>query len=257
MSKMDRVFKAIGKLNQQIKHCQRCPLSQTRTHSLCGEGSLHARILIVAQAPGENEDRQGVMFIGPSGQVLDELFAHAQINRNDLYMTNLIKCMLPKYRRPKPEEIDACSQYLEKEIDLINPSVVATLGYYATRYMFDRLDIQMPPKAEYHTILGKLFWNGNRKLFPLRHPAALLYDENRRGEMLEHYDRLKTLNADCKWYPLCPLKQHHDAGKLDSKWIELFCKGDWQSCVRFQMEENGQPHSDWLLPDGTMAPQTN
>ena len=84
-------------------------------------GARTARLIIVAQAPGVNEDREGKMFIGPSGKILDEILKEVNINRREIYMTNLIKCMLPKYRKPKQDEIEICSDYLDKEIELINP----------------------------------------------------------------------------------------------------------------------------------------
>lgn len=118
----------IEKFNKEIKKCSRCRLSETRINALCGEGNINAKLMLIAQAPGENEDREGKMFIGSSGKVLDELFKKANIDRKEIYMTNLIKCMLPKYRRPKQDEIEICSKYLDKEIALINPKTLVPLG---------------------------------------------------------------------------------------------------------------------------------
>ena len=95
----------IDELNKQIKECKRCRLSQTRINAICGEGNLNAKIMLIAQAPGEKEDRVGRMFVGPSGKVLEELLNKAGIKRDEIYMTNLIKCILPKYRKPKQDEI--------------------------------------------------------------------------------------------------------------------------------------------------------
>ena len=106
----------IQELNAEVKRCNECRLSETRINALCGEGNLDAKFMIIAQAPGENEDRDGEMFIGPSGKVLDELLRISDIDREELYMTNLVKCMLPKYRKPKQDEIDICSDYLDKAV---------------------------------------------------------------------------------------------------------------------------------------------
>ncbi|RLJ01274.1 MAG: uracil-DNA glycosylase, partial [Candidatus Aenigmatarchaeota archaeon] len=114
----------IDGLNKQIRECKRCGLSQTRINAICGEGNLNAKIMLIAQAPGEKEDRAGKMFVGPSGKVLDELLKSAGIKRHEIYMTNLIKCMLPKYRKPKEDEVKACSYYLDEEIKLINPKIL-------------------------------------------------------------------------------------------------------------------------------------
>lgn len=238
-------------LNREIRSCRGCRLAETRTHALCGEGNPKARLMLVAQAPGENEDREGKMFIGPSGRVLNELLKEAGIAREEVYMTNLVKCKLPGYRRPKPDEIQACSRYLDREIELINPAVIVPLGYYATRYIFEKYGLDLPAKPEFHQVYGQLLL-GERKVFPLQHPAALLYDESAREKMVRNYRKLKVLSRDCKWYPVCPMKWFYESGRLSRRWIELYCKGDWENCTRYQMEEKGEPHPDWMLPDGSL-----
>ena len=91
-------------LKQRIRECEKCRLWKTRINALPGEGNSNARVMLVAQAPGENEDRDGKMFIGPSGKKLDELLQEADVSRQEIYVTNLIKCMLPNYRKPKQDE---------------------------------------------------------------------------------------------------------------------------------------------------------
>ena len=238
-------------LNREIRSCRGCRLAETRTNALCGEGNLRARLMLVAQAPGENEDREGKMFIGPSGRVLNELLKEAGIAREEVYMTNLVKCKLPGYRRPKPDEIQACSRYLDREIELVNPAVIVPLGYYATRYIFEKYGLYLPAKSEFHQVYGRLLL-GERKVFPLQHPAALLYDESAREKLVKNYLKLKVLSRDCKWYSVCPMKWFYESGRLGRRWIELYCKGDWESCTRYQMEEKGEPHPDWMLPDGSL-----
>jgi len=108
-------------------------------NAICREGNLNAKIILIAQAPGEKEDKEnkeGRMFIGPSEKVLDELLNTAGIKRDEIYMTNLIKCMLSKCKKPKQDEIEACSYYLNEEIKLVNPEILVPLGYHATRYIF-------------------------------------------------------------------------------------------------------------------------
>ena len=242
----------IEKLNKKIKECNKCRLSETRINALCGEGNTNARLMIIAQAPGENEDREGRMFIGPSGKVLDELFEEASVDRKEIYMTNLVKCMLPKYRRPKQDEIKICSQYLDKEIELISPKLLVPLGYYATKYIFSKYDILLPSKLEFDGVYCRIFLYGNKKIFPLQHPAAILYNNSIKEKIVKNYCKLKVLLSDCKWYQMCPMKVFYEGGKLNKKWVELYCKGDWESCVRYQMEEKGQKHPDWMLPDGSI-----
>jgi uracil-DNA glycosylase family 4 len=241
----------IGELNKIIKECKRCRLSETRINAISGEGNLKAKIMLIAQAPGENEDREGKMFIGPSGKVLDELLRAAEISRQEIYMTNLIKCMLPKYRKPKQDVIKACSYYLDKEIELINPQVLVPLGYYATKYIFKKYYNLLLSKKEFSSVCGRLFLGRNNKILPLSHPASCLYNQDLKQDLIKSYKKLKVLSKDCKWYPVCPMKSFYEKGNLDKKYIELYCKGDWESCVRYQMEEKGEFHADWMLPDGT------
>lgn len=242
----------IEELNKEIRICEKCRLAGSRINVLCGEGKLNARLMLIAQAPGEYEDREGRMFIGPSGKVLDELLHAAGISREEIYMTNLLKCMLPKYRRPKQDEIIACSQYLAQEIEIINPQVLVPMGYYACKHLFEKYSISIPSRTDFAALTGKLIWQKNQKIFPLAHPAALLYKESLKKFLKRDYARLKVLKKDCKWYPLCPMKRFLENGKLKRKWIELYCKGDWESCIRYQMEERGEYHPDCMLPDGTI-----
>ena len=236
-------------LKQRIRGCKKCRLWETRINALPGEGNYDARVMLVAQAPGENEDREGRMFIGPSGKKLDELLQEADVSRQEIYVTNLVKCMLPKYRKPKQNEIQTCAQHLNEEIRLINPSVIATLGYYATNYIFNKFQIQQPNFSKKY---GNLFLADDRKILPLRHPAALLYNDSISEEMTENYRKLKTLMVECKWFPCCPMKRFYEEDRIPKRWIELYCKGDWKSCVRYHMEERGEPHPDWMLPDGSL-----
>jgi len=242
----------IEDLNSDIQKCRKCRLSETRQNVLCGEGNVNAKLMLIAQAPGENEDREGKMFIGPSGKVLDELLEKSTVDKKQIYMTNLIKCVIPKYRRPKQDEIEKCSVYLEKEIEIINPPVLVPLGYYATRHIFSKYDIAVPPKKELHTVFGTLYLTRGRKIFPLPHPAAVLYNNSIKKEIVEKYRKLKVLLTDCKWYPVCPMKRYYEGGYLQKEWIDRYCQGDWESCVRYQMEERGDFHPDWMLPDGSI-----
>jgi DNA polymerase len=186
--------KAIDELNTVMKGCTRCRLCRTRKNVLVGEGNLQARLMLIAQAPGENEDREGRMFIGPSGQVLDELLEEAGISRDEIYMTNLIKCKLPQNRKPKQDEIKACSRFLEQEIVLIDSEVIAPLGYYATRYLLSRYKLPIPKiRVEFSSCYGRIFRSRNQKIFPLPHPASLLYNQSLKPVIVEQYKRLKAI----------------------------------------------------------------
>jgi len=181
----------IKDLNEEIRTCSKCRLSETRTYALCGEGNLNAKLIIIAQAPGETEDREGKMFIGPSGKVFDELLMMVGIDRKRIYITNLIKCMLPKYRKPKLDEIETCVQYLDKELELINPVIISTLGYFTARYIFEKYNIAS--ELDFPEVCGKIFMSRNKKFVPLQHPTALLFNDSLRDELFEEYKVMKRL----------------------------------------------------------------
>lgn len=183
-------------LNKEIRKCKKCSLAETRINAICGEGNPHAKLILIAQAPGETEDREGRMFIGPSGKVLDKLLAWINIDRQEIYMTNLVKCMLPKYRRPKSEEIKICSQYLDREIELINSRILASLGYYASRYIFEKYYLPLPFKKEFREVYGKVFDAGNKKIIPLQHPAAVLHNSSLEDPMVRNYRKMQVLFAN-------------------------------------------------------------
>jgi uracil-DNA glycosylase len=245
----DDYLKKLSILNSQIKNCDRCRLSSTRTNAICGEGSVNARIFFIAQAPGEIEDKEGKMFIGPTGKVVDELFHEIDLRRDDIYMTNLIKCNLPKNRKPKKDEIEICSQYLRQEIAIIKPEFIIPLGYHATKYILKYYDCENILSSDF---TGKLLYCSGQKIYPLRHPSAVLYNPSFKLTMSMNFKKISIFKKECKWYPVCPMKKFYEDGILERKWIELYCKGDWKSCKRYQMEEDGRFHPDEMLPDGSI-----
>jgi len=235
-----------------VQACRRCRLAQTRTHALPGEGNVDARLLLIAQAPGEKEDHEGRMFVGPTGPIIDELLKRAGLSRDEVYMTNLVKCHLPKNRRPKQDEICACSPYLAREIAAVDPAVLVPLGFYATRHILDRAQAPRPSaRADFRDLYGRLILTRAWKVYPLPHPSALLHDRSFKPFMTKAYAKLRVLSRPCRWYPLCPMRRFFEQGRLGQSWIEAYCHGDWESCVRYRMEESGRPHSDEMLPDGT------
>lgn len=245
--------KELEDLSYRIRGCERCRLSATRKHALVGEGNGDAYLMLIALSPGEKEDSENKMFIGPSGDILNKLFQEAGIDRDSVYMTNLIKCMLPKNRKPKMDEITSCSKFLDEEIPIVHPEVIVPLGYYATRTILTKYHADTPPAREdFSKIYGRLFFSDDQKILPLPHPASLIYNPSFERETIEKYKKLKTLLHECKWFVMCPMKRFYETGRLERKWIELYCKGDWKSCVRYEMEEKGHYHPDWMLPDGTL-----
>lgn len=184
-------LKRIEALNRKIRACRKCRLYETRTHALPGEGNISAKLIMIAQAPGYTEDKEGRMFIGPSGKKLDELLKDACIVRDEIFMTNILRCMLPNYRKPRSDEIKTCTPYLDKEIGLINPNIISSLGYFASRYIFEKYNFE--DELEFPDVCGKVFVSNDKKIVPLRHPAALLYNDSIQDEMIEEYRVLKRL----------------------------------------------------------------
>jgi len=182
-------------LNYQIRSCERCGLAATRKHALTGEGNMDAHIMFIALSPGIQEDLHDQMFIGPSGQVFNKLLSTAGIKRDSVFMTNLIKCMLPKNRKPHMSEIESCCQFLDEEILIIQPEVIVPLGYYATRTILRKYhaDQTEQPTNMAKIVFGEIIYLESRKIYPLPHPASLLYNPSYERDTKEKYRRLTTL----------------------------------------------------------------
>jgi len=184
---------AIDILNGQIRTCKGCKLHLTRKHALSGEGNIDARIMFIALAPGIKEDAQNCMFIGPSGQIFNKLLKASGIVRKLVFMTNLVKCMLPKNRKPEKDEIKACSQFLDQEISIIHPEVIVPLGLYATQAILTKFHTD-PGAAglSFSKMNGHLVISDRQKIFPLPHPAALLYNPSFEPSTIDKYKTLQS-----------------------------------------------------------------
>jgi DNA polymerase len=164
-----------GDLDEFAAHvagCTRCRLAQGRTQVVFGAGSPHADLMFVGEAPGFHEDKQGLPFVGQAGKLLEKLLAQIGLARSDVFIANVLKCRPPGNRDPQPDEIEACESHLFRQIELIEPRVVATLGNFATKLLSGRpLGITRVHGQEQETTIG------GRKvlLYPLYHPAAALY----------------------------------------------------------------------------------
>jgi uracil-DNA glycosylase len=156
----------------EVAGCTRCALAGGRTQVVFGSGDPAADLMFVGEAPGFHEDKQGVPFVGAAGKLLDQLLAGIGLARADVYVANVLKCRPPGNRDPMPDEIEACEGHLWKQIELIQPRVVATLGNFATKLLSGRpTGITRVHGQEQETTLG-----GRRVLlYPLYHPAAALY----------------------------------------------------------------------------------
>ena len=148
--------------------CTRCGLARTRTQVVFGAGDPHADLLFIGEAPGMHEDRQGEPFVGAAGQLLTRMLAEIGLAREDVYITNILKCRPPGNRDPEPDEIETCTPWLVEQISLIQPSVIVTLGNFATKYV-------LQTQRGITSMRGAVYpWHG-RRVIPTFHPAAILH----------------------------------------------------------------------------------
>ena len=163
---------AYALLVDEISTCPKCPLSKTRNKAVPGEGPLDAELMFVGEAPGFHENQQGRPFIGPAGQFLEELLRSIGLTRTAVYITNVVKCRPPNNRDPLPIEISACADYLDRQIALIRPRVVITLGRYSMAKFFPGESIGKihgTARSVAHPVVGDL------TAFAMYHPAAALH----------------------------------------------------------------------------------
>jgi DNA polymerase len=178
----------LADLSAEINQCQKCGLGRLRLKAVPGDGPEHASIMFIGEAPGWHENQQGKPFVGPSGQFLDELLAEINLRRADVYIANVIKCRPPDNRDPLPEEIAACADYLARQMAIIKPKVVVTLGRYSMAKFFGGESISrihgQPRKVE--DIL----------VFPMYHPAAALHQPRLRQELVADIKKLPAILGD-------------------------------------------------------------
>jgi len=175
---------------ESVAACTRCRLSQGRTQVVFGAGNPHADLMFVGEAPGFHEDKQGLPFVGQAGKLLEKLLAQIGMQRDDVYIANVLKCRPPGNRDPQPDEIEACESLLFRQIELIEPMVVATLGNFATKLLSGReVGITRVHGQEQETTLG----GRSVVLYPLYHPAAALYTPAMLGVLAEDFARLPGL----------------------------------------------------------------
>ena len=165
--------------------CEKCPLHQTRTNCVFGVGNKNAKIMFVGEAPGEQEDLSGTPFVGRAGRLLDKFLYAVDINREDVYIANILKCRPPKNRDPLPAEEDACIDYLREQVRLIKPRVIVCLGRIAAMRL-------IKPDFKITKEHGAWFEKGNFLMTAVYHPALLLRDPRKKEEMLADMKAIKA-----------------------------------------------------------------
>jgi DNA polymerase len=177
---------------REARDCMRCPLAETRTQVVFGNGHADADLMFVGEAPGANEDRMGLPFVGAAGKLLDQLLGEIGMSREDVFVANTLKCRPPDNRDPHPNEIEACNEYLIRQIELIEPTVICTLGNFATKLLRgDTTGISRLHGREETRVIG----SRAVRLYPLYHPAAALYTPSTLEALRADFHRIPKLLA--------------------------------------------------------------
>lgn len=184
-------------IETMLHHCCRCCLNQNRIQPVMGRGNHHANLMFIAEAPGAQEDLQGIPFVGPAGRILDILLASANLRREDIYITNLIKCHPPGNRDPKPEEQDACIPYLRCETALLHPPIIVCLGRIAAQKLID-------PQFKISKQHGSWSYRKGYWLTAVYHPSAILRDPSKLEETKKDFQTIiqKLEEIQRNKYPL-------------------------------------------------------
>lgn len=197
----------LEELADEVRTCPKCRLAETRTLAVPGEGSHTARIMFVGEGPGENEDKTGRPFVGAAGKVLNDLLARAQIDRSDVFITNIVKCRPPQNRVPLIDEVEACNDYLMAQIAIIEPKIICPLGGPA-------LQTLLGPNLKITQARCKVFRKNGILFIPLFHPAAALHRKELMDTLQRDIQTLKELiNRDIREDEITDLKDTGGAGQ--------------------------------------------
>jgi len=177
----------LSEIAAEIRVCTLCELSQSRTNAVPGAGPEDAEVFFIGEAPGRNEDQQGLPFVGASGEFLTKLIRRAGCERSEVFITNVVKCRPPGNRDPMPDEIAACAPYLDRQIAAIDPLVIVTLGRFSMARYF--------PNERISRIHGHPKKVGRRTVVPMYHPAAALHQNALRSVIEEDFDQLGKIIA--------------------------------------------------------------
>ena len=198
----DETDSQLRDLHSKIMVCTLCPLSKGRQNAVPGEGATNANVMFIGEGPGRQEDQDGRPFVGRAGKFLDECLVSVNLKREQVFITNIVKCRPTeksgnwvKDRRPSTEEIEACAPYLSKQIELINPEIICTLGDTARSQIFKRFGLEDDTIGHVH---GRLFLADKIKVVPLYHPAAALYDNSLHQIILIDFQNLRRTLSQTK-----------------------------------------------------------
>jgi DNA polymerase len=184
---MSETTDSLTQIAGEVTVCEKCKLHATRKKSVPGDGPANARIMFIGEGPGFHENEQGKPFVGAAGKFLSELLASIGMKREEVFITNVVKCRPPQNRDPEPDELKACNAYLERQIALIKPKVIVTLGRYSMEKFF--------PGAKISAIHGQARTMGGRLVVAMFHPAAALHQPQYRSLIEQDFKKLPELIA--------------------------------------------------------------
>jgi uracil-DNA glycosylase len=177
-------------LNRQVLGCTRCELHESRIKGVPGEGPEDAKLMFIGEAPGYNENQQGRPFVGAAGQFLESLLKSIGLKRSEVYICNVVKCRPPDNRDPKPEEIAACKPYLDRQIALIKPALIVTLGRFSMAPYF--------PGESISKVHGQARKRGQTTVVAMFHPAAALHQPKYKADIEADFKKLPQVLATLK-----------------------------------------------------------
>ena len=179
-------------LVDEIKACRKCGLWRQRKNAVLGEGNLDAAVMLVGEAPGYWEDLNGRPFVGAAGKILDDMLSRAGISRSAVYITNVVKCRPPENRDPRTSEIETCTPYLDRQIEIIKPKFIVTLGRHAASYILSKAGIETEGITKIHGRVYEANLLGSEVfMVPMYHPAAALYKAKYRDELDKDFQLFK------------------------------------------------------------------
>lgn len=190
---------SIEELAEEVDNCRKCGLWKTRNNVVVGGGSIDSEIMLVGEAPGYNEDKQGEPFVGRAGDVLDMLLETIGIGRENVYIANILKCRPPKNRNPMKEEIKACTPYLDRQIEIVRPRIICPMGNFAAGYIMEKFGLKPDSIGSIH---GQVFKIRNLLLkgsiIPLYHPAAAVYNPDLKAVLMQDFRLVSRVKNDQK-----------------------------------------------------------
>ena len=184
----------LNQIAEEVKSCKKCGLHECAKNAVPGEGNPKAEIMLIGEAPGKREDLTGRPFVGSAGKLLDSVLEKAGLKRDDIFIGNIAKHRPPDNRAPKPDEIEACTPYLDRQIKIIRPKIIVTLGTHSTKYILEKAGLEFTTISD---VRGNVFDGSSLgagiRIFPSFHPAAVIYNRKLRETIEKDFRKIARL----------------------------------------------------------------